>query len=52
MYWNTTFNITDLKDIPTFTTLTFEGVNEYALLLEHGPPTHQKARIAMVGKED
>jgi hypothetical protein len=48
-YWSTTFNVTDLKDIPTFTSLIFEGVNEYALLLEHGLPTHQKPRIAMVG---
>lgn len=48
-YWNTTFNVTDLKDIPTFTSLTFEGVSEYAVLLEHALSTHQKPRIAMVG---
>jgi hypothetical protein len=38
-----------LLDVPTFTSLTYEGYRQYAKVLEKGLPETQKPRIAKVG---
>ena len=48
-YWTPYRDMGDLTDVPTFTSLTYEGYLQYAKLLEDGLPENQKPRIAKVG---
>lgn len=48
-YWNDNDNMTGLTDIPTFTSLIYEGAQEYKTFLDSALPNKQKARIAPVG---
>jgi hypothetical protein len=48
-YWTSFRNMSGLVDVPTFTSLTFEGYRQYAELLGSLLPTKRKPRIAPVG---
>lgn len=48
-YWSPYRDMGGLFNVPTFTSLTYQGYLEYADLLEQNLPASQKARIAKVG---
>jgi hypothetical protein len=48
-YWTESRNMTGLVDVPTFTSLTYEGYRQYAELLGSKLPSAQQPRIAPVG---
>eukprot|EP00977_Amphora_coffeiformis_P007288 scaffold1581_cov169-Amphora_coffeaeformis.AAC.24 len=48
-YWTPYRDMGGLTDVPTFTSLTYEGYLQYAKLLQAGLPESQKPRIAKVG---
>ena len=48
-YWASTRDMSGLTDIPTFTSLTYSGYQEYADLVAIELPPSQKPRIAPVG---
>jgi len=48
-YWTPYRDMGGLTDVPTFTSLTYEGYIQYARLLQAGLPESQKPRIAPVG---
>jgi hypothetical protein len=48
-FWSDNDNMTGLTDIPTFTSLIYEGTQEYKSFLDSNLPNKQQARIAPVG---
>jgi hypothetical protein len=48
-YWTDWRNMDGLVDVPTFTSLTYEGYREYAEVLGSQLPAEQQPRIAPVG---
>jgi hypothetical protein len=48
-YWSPYRDMVGLVDVPTFTSLTYEGYLQYAALLEENLPESQKPRVAKVG---
>jgi hypothetical protein len=48
-YWREDINMTDLVDVPTFTSLLYEGYLGYAEALHEILPSTQQTRIAPVG---
>lgn len=47
-YWTEWRNMSGLVDVPTFTSLTYEGYRQYAKLLQSHLPEWQKPRLAPV----
>jgi hypothetical protein len=47
-YWRDSVNMTDLVDVPTFTSLLYEGYQEYAQLLKDELPDSQAPHMAPV----
>jgi hypothetical protein len=48
-YWTEWRDLTGLVDVPTFTSLTYEGYKQYAQTLAKHLPASQKPRLAPVG---
>jgi hypothetical protein len=48
-YWSSFRNLSIFVDVPTFTSVTYEGYRKYALALGKKIPAKQKPRIAPVG---
>jgi hypothetical protein len=48
-YWTEWREMDDLVDVPTFTSLTYEGYRQYAELLSSQLPSSQQPRIAPIG---
>ena len=48
-YWRDSVNMTELVDVPTFTSLLYEGYQEYAQLLKEELPDSQAPLMAPVG---
>jgi Thioredoxin len=49
VYWTSFQNMSQFVDVPTFTSQTYEGYQEYAAMLDFYLPETQKSRIAPVG---
>jgi hypothetical protein len=48
-YWRNRINMTDLVDVPYFTSLLYEGYQTYAQAMEEMLPDSQRPRVAPVG---
>lgn len=48
-YWTPLYNLTAFVDVPTLTSVTYEGYLQYASLVSKMLPTSQQPRIAPVG---
>jgi hypothetical protein len=48
-YWSKLYEMDDLVDVPTFTSLTYEGYRQYVELLSSQLPSSQQPRIAPIG---
>jgi len=48
-FWSSNENMTGLTDVPTFTSMIYNGAQEYKSFLDSYLPSKQRARIAPVG---